>query len=153
MKNSKKGFTLVELLAVIVVLAIIMIIAVPSVMDSMNNARKGAFRVYAQKVLTTAETKHQATVLNGNDNVANYCTQLTTLMGENTGSYDGYAVVCGGNTDHTRYFVSIKDNNFSYDKKDYNSVSADPENASELTSVTCPSGNDLADYCSSAIGS
>lgn len=39
-KGNKKGFTLVELLAVIVVLAIIMIIAIPAVVESMNNAKK-----------------------------------------------------------------------------------------------------------------
>ena len=38
MKN--KGFTLVELLAVIVILAIIMIIAVPNVTEAMNNSKK-----------------------------------------------------------------------------------------------------------------
>ena len=36
MKKNKKGFTLVELLAVIVVLAIIMIIAIPQVMENIK---------------------------------------------------------------------------------------------------------------------
>ena len=40
MKN-KKGFTLVELLAVIVILAIIMIIAIPAVLQTMESARIG----------------------------------------------------------------------------------------------------------------
>ena len=41
MKNlNKKGFTLVELLAVIVVLALIMVLTVPSVLTSMNSARQ-----------------------------------------------------------------------------------------------------------------
>ena len=44
-KGNKKGFTLVELLAVIVVLAIIMIIAIPAVVESMNNAKKGSFKI------------------------------------------------------------------------------------------------------------
>ena len=39
-KLNKKGFTLVELLAVIVVLAIIMVLTVPSVLSSMNSARQ-----------------------------------------------------------------------------------------------------------------
>ncbi len=44
LKNSKKkGFTLVELLAVIVILAIILAIAVPSISTMMTNARKSAF--------------------------------------------------------------------------------------------------------------
>lgn len=40
MLKNKKGFTLVELLAVIVILAIILAIAVPSITSVTNNARK-----------------------------------------------------------------------------------------------------------------
>ena len=39
---NKKGFTLIELLAVIVILAVIALIATPVVMNSINNARRGA---------------------------------------------------------------------------------------------------------------
>jgi type IV pilus assembly protein PilA len=41
--KKKKGFTLVELLAVIVILAIIMIIAIPAVLNTMQTARKKSF--------------------------------------------------------------------------------------------------------------
>ena len=40
--RNKRGFTLIELLAVIVVLAIIALIATPIVMNTINNAKKGA---------------------------------------------------------------------------------------------------------------
>lgn len=39
-KLNRKGFTLIELLAVIVVLAIIIVVTIPSVISSMNNAKK-----------------------------------------------------------------------------------------------------------------
>ena len=42
-KYNKKGFTLVELLAVIVVLAIIALITIPVTLNIIENARKGAF--------------------------------------------------------------------------------------------------------------
>ncbi len=43
MKDSKKkGFTLIELLAVIIILAVIALIAVPLVMSTINDAKKGA---------------------------------------------------------------------------------------------------------------
>lgn len=42
-KNNTKGFTLVELLAVIVILAIILLIAVPNVMGIIENAKKDGF--------------------------------------------------------------------------------------------------------------
>ena len=42
-KNNKRGFTLVELLAVIVILAVVILIAVTAVVPRMNNAKKKAF--------------------------------------------------------------------------------------------------------------
>lgn len=42
-KLNKKGFTLVELLAVIVILAVIMVITIPTVLSSMNKATDSAF--------------------------------------------------------------------------------------------------------------
>lgn len=42
-KMNTKGFTLVELLAVIVILAIILLIAVPNVMGIIENAKKDGF--------------------------------------------------------------------------------------------------------------
>lgn len=42
-EKSNKGFTLVELLAVIVILAVVILIAVTSVIPRMNNARRKAF--------------------------------------------------------------------------------------------------------------
>ena len=42
MKKNKKGFTLVELLAIIVILAIIAVITVPIVLNVIENAKKGA---------------------------------------------------------------------------------------------------------------
>lgn len=43
MKNNKKGFTLVELLAVIVILAVVILIAVTAIIPRMNKAKKKAF--------------------------------------------------------------------------------------------------------------
>ena len=42
-KLNKKGFTLVELLAVIVILAVIMVITIPTVLGSMDKAKESAF--------------------------------------------------------------------------------------------------------------
>lgn len=53
---TKKGFTLVELLAVIVVLAVIMLLAVNAVIPQMNKARKNAFVTEAQTYINGAET-------------------------------------------------------------------------------------------------
>lgn len=44
---NNKGFTLVELLAVIVILAILVLVALPNITGVMANARKSAFRTEA----------------------------------------------------------------------------------------------------------
>ena len=41
--NNRKGFTLVELLAVIVIMGILMMVAIPSVTRTIENSRKDTF--------------------------------------------------------------------------------------------------------------
>lgn len=53
--KKRKGFTLVELLAVIVVLAIIAIIAVPQVLSVVEDSKKGSFKDSASGLLEAAE--------------------------------------------------------------------------------------------------
>ena len=57
---KKKGFTLVELLAVIAILAILVIIAIPNVLKMFNDSKKNAFMVQARK---TANVAQEHTVL------------------------------------------------------------------------------------------
>ena len=59
MKN-KKGFTLVELLAVIVILAVIILIAVNAVLPQMRKARRNSFTDEVINFGKAAETKYVA---------------------------------------------------------------------------------------------
>ena len=54
---KKNGFTLVELLAVIVILAIILVIAVPKITDTIDNARRGSLQSSVKMVAAQAETQ------------------------------------------------------------------------------------------------
>ena len=56
---KKKGFTLVELLAVIVILAVILLIAVPKIGDVIYSSRKNTFKNSAYALLSTAEKLYQ----------------------------------------------------------------------------------------------
>ena len=56
MKN-KKGFTLVELLAVIAILAILVIIALPNVMNLFKTAKRNAFETQVRKVAQVSKQK------------------------------------------------------------------------------------------------
>ena len=53
-KEKKKAFTLIELLAVIIILGILMIIAIPSVTSYINNSRKSAYVDTAKEIISGA---------------------------------------------------------------------------------------------------
>ena len=53
---NRKGFTLVELLASLVILAIIMLIAVPSTINVLDRTKKQKYIADAKKMITLAET-------------------------------------------------------------------------------------------------
>ena len=57
MKN-KKGFTLVELLAVIAILAILVIIALPNVLKMFREAKVNTFTREVQNIMRSAESKY-----------------------------------------------------------------------------------------------
>ncbi len=62
---KKKGFTLVELLAVIAILAILVIIALPNVLEMFREAKENTFVTEAQKILQTAKTQYVNDSING----------------------------------------------------------------------------------------
>ena len=56
--NKKRGFTLVELLAVIVILAIILVIAVPKIMNTIKDTTKASFESSAKMVAAQVENQY-----------------------------------------------------------------------------------------------
>ena len=65
---KKKGFTLVELLAVIVVLAIIALIAVPTILGVIDKAKRGAFKASVMGIIESGELYLATGTLNYNEN-------------------------------------------------------------------------------------
>ena len=55
--KKKKGFTLVELLAVIVILAVILIIAMPKISDVIKNSKESSLETTAKLIASQAEKK------------------------------------------------------------------------------------------------
>ena len=54
---NKKGFTLVELLAVIAILAILVIIALPNVLSMFNSAKSSTFLTEVQTIYKQSQTE------------------------------------------------------------------------------------------------
>ena len=111
MKNIKNnhGFTLVELLAVIVVLAIVMLVAVQSVLPQMEKARRQTFALDAQTAIESANTYFMNQSLStgkgfpSNDTSTN-CVEIKTLIDQGyftvKGSYSGKVVVSKKNSNY-----------------------------------------------------
>ena len=63
---NKKGFTLVELLAVIAILAILVIIALPNVLKMFNQAKKDMFLTEAKTIYKEISKKYISETMRGN---------------------------------------------------------------------------------------
>lgn len=87
---NKKGFTLVELLAVIVILAIIALIATSIVINVINQAQEGADARSVEAYAKAIETKYYINKVNG-INVAISDTEITSK------DYNGDEVECASN--------------------------------------------------------
>ena len=82
MKN-RKGFTLVELLAVIAILAILVILALPNVMNMYVRAKKNTFLTEAQNILKESTIKFIQESVNGKKvNVVSNSKNPLNLTGE-----------------------------------------------------------------------
>ena len=118
LKEFFKGFTLVELLAVIVILGIIMVIAIPNVLNTLEISKKKTFLEYVQKIYSTAHTKWlQETSMDGGlyEGEGMYVFNIRTDLGlSSTGSYKGYVCVVPANqvVEETQILVGLYDNNY-----------------------------------------
>ena len=111
--KRKNGFTLVELLAVIVILAIIMIIAIPAVLNTMQTASLKTFEEFTLKSINETEKKILSDSLLDKDN-SSRC-EIYSIKNDlglsNTGSFDGYVLV-RKNNGKFEYVISLKNDRY-----------------------------------------
>ena len=167
---NKKGFTLVELLAVIAILAILVIVAMPNVLGMFNQAKANTFVTEVQKYMDNAKNEFIAKAMtNGGKGIVFLSNefnpedigglnpnaksgeegyiQLSDSKDVNAGSLamDGaaknYLIWLNRNGGFER--VIIYDANFCYDSK--NAGITDPNNFLGTSAGNSPAGFDKAD--------
>ena len=82
MERKKRGFTLVELLAVIVILAVILVIAVPRIMSVIKDAKLGSIESTAKLIASTAESSYESKKALGLDVGDLKCTDVASLSND-----------------------------------------------------------------------
>ena len=114
---NKKGFTLVELLAVIAILAILVIVAMPNVLGMFNQAKVSSFAIEVQKLMDTAMTTFtKDALLNSGKTVYYSSTENATLDTKKldmSGNEKNYFIEMDRNGNFKR--IVVADENFCYD--------------------------------------
>ena len=81
MRKKRNAFTLIELLAVIVILAVILVISIPRILDVIDESKLDSFITSAQIIADSAEKKYVENKLNNIDEVIT-CENVTKLSKE-----------------------------------------------------------------------
>ena len=145
---KKNAFTLVELLAVIVILAVILVIAVPQVLDTITSSKKGSIESTVKLIANTAEKKYAEMLING-ESVTNTlnCNEVVELSTNDysnctvsfdsngkasvtvtgIGKFEGYVCTNGTkeNANCTKGEVSSTNNMVSYIENLYNTAATE----------------------------
>ena len=113
-KNKKKAFTLIELLAVIIILGILMVIAIPAVTSYIQNSRKSAYISTAHNIIAAARTKVNDGTLSMHDTDITYYIPYGMLKGDNEwkspyGNFEEAYVVVTFNGNGYDYYWTSKD--------------------------------------------
>ena len=118
---KKKGFTLVELLAVIAILAILVIIALPNVMGMFNNAKKSSFETEIKNIIKYAGTEWMTSNgLSGAAHEVEFSTAATKISSLDSRAQLKYYVKLDSTGKVKELFV--QDGTFWYAKQDSDQI-------------------------------
>ena len=106
-KKLLKGFTLVELLAVIVVLGILITISIPAINDSVKKSKKEAFVEYSQSIISKSEQTALAKLMGATSSLEDSCFMfsITEDLGlSETGDYQGWVLY---KLETDKYYITL----------------------------------------------
>ena len=156
MSINKKGFTLVELLAVIVILAVVMLIGVTAILPLMGRARKSALGSEGIALVDTAKTAYQAEQLSSKSPIkstSSVCFSIAWLKAndyydKDSDDYKGSVLVTYDSgkysykfwIDNGTYYIAAADTNSFDSEKDVRDIddiaAASNPNTCGMASVT-----------------
>ena len=137
-KLNKKGFTLVELLAVIVILALLIVVVANTALPALNNSKKKSLTTYAQRVAEKAKAQYMTDELNNSSTKS--CYTVSELMGTAEGSTYSGIVEVTKDTENNKYTatVYIADKDFMLNGVvDTDLPSSTPVKYTALTKTSC----------------
>ena len=133
---KKKGFTLVELLAVIAILAILVIIALPNVMSMFNNAKKSSFETEVKQIFKLTKSQWMSDNLtSGNEAIYSKCENGCNNPIKSMDARKGlnYYIKVNGTGKITRLYVT--DGTFQYEYSGLELKIEEIENASVVSTL------------------
>ncbi|WP_416325811.1 prepilin-type N-terminal cleavage/methylation domain-containing protein [[Eubacterium] hominis] len=77
LRKNKKGFTLVEIIVVLLIIGILLAITIPSIMGYVNKAKEAKYEAQARSGFLAAQTITAANVAKGETNDANLAAAIT----------------------------------------------------------------------------
>lgn len=154
-KTNKKGFTLVELLAVIVILGVLLLIAVPAVQNIIKSSKIKAFESAAKLAIENTETVASTYDVDGaSTNCIVFISDTDYVVNGKSTSYKGIELERGNfGSKATGYIeitngkgqIYISNDNYSISDKDKNSIDNLAIDSSKNT-VSIPSGKTVCKW-------
>ncbi len=139
-KNKKKAFTLIELLAVIIILGVLMVIAIPAVTSYIQNSRKSSYVATAHNVVAGARTKVNDGTLSMHDKDTTYYLPYLLFKGEKEwkspyGDFEEAYVVVTFNGNGYDYYWTSRDTTNTGIYLTYNDLLDNDKIASDMTAL------------------
>lgn len=112
---KKRGFTLVELLAVIAILAILVLFALPNILKMFNNAKRSTFETEIKEIARTAEKEWlKDSITSSGSKIYSKCSNGTCEKELNMNSSDDLNYYIHMNSNGKIDKIYVKDDSFQY---------------------------------------
>ena len=132
MKN--KGFTLVELLAVIAIIAVLSLVALPNIIDSFNNSKKNNFVSEARQIYKAAKNQYVLDKPKGIDTYEHNSSLADAYTGNelDVSSRNGFGYYVVFNSYGDIVYLYVKDENYLIELGVNNAASDDKIQLSDI---------------------